>query len=184
MILSARVGASGFYDAAAVLDHGQAGRPLLLLAVIIAVGGALSALLVNDIVVFAMTPLLCAGLTARGLDPRPHLFGLAAASNAGSAATMIGNPQNILIGQAGNIGFWPYFAGAIVPSIVGCAISFACIALIWRASLSPPPPKRRARKSSSTGCKSAFARRHSPCCSCCSRRHCRAKIWRCLSPPA
>ena len=85
-----------------------------------------------------MTPLLCAGLTARGLDPRPYLVGLAAASNAGSAATLIGNPQNILIGQAGNIGFWPYFAGAIVPSIVGCAISFACIALIWRASLSAP----------------------------------------------
>jgi Na+/H+ antiporter NhaD/arsenite permease-like protein len=138
MILSARVGASGFYDAAAVWIAGQAGRPLLLLAVIIAVGGALSALLVNDIVVFAMTPLLCAGLTARGLDPRPYLFGLAAASNAGSAATLIGNPQNILIGQAGNIGFWPYFAGAIVPSIVGCAISFACIALIWRASLVAP----------------------------------------------
>ena len=75
MILSARVGASGFYDAAAVWIAGQAGRPLLLLAVTIAVGGALSALLVNDIVVFAMTPLLCAGLTARGLDPRPICSG-------------------------------------------------------------------------------------------------------------
>lgn len=93
MILSARVGASGFYDAAAVWIAGQAGRPLRLLALTIAVGGVLSALLVNDIVVFAMTPLLCAGLTARKLDPRPFLFGLAAASNAGSAATLIGNPR-------------------------------------------------------------------------------------------
>src|SRR5689334_19207722 len=62
MILSARVGASGFYDAAATWIAGQAGRPLRLLALTIAVGGLLSAFLVNDIVVFAMTPLLCAGL--------------------------------------------------------------------------------------------------------------------------
>jgi len=40
---AARVGASGFYDAAAVWIAGQAGRPLRLLALTIAVSGALSA---------------------------------------------------------------------------------------------------------------------------------------------
>jgi len=135
MILSARVGAAGFYDAAAAWIARQAGRPLRLLALTIAVGGVLSALLINDIVVFAMTPLLCAGLAARKLDPRPFLFGLAAASNAGSVATLIGNPQNILIGQAGRLGFWTYLAHAIVPAIVGLAITFGCIALVWRSSL-------------------------------------------------
>src|SRR5262245_5442586 len=138
MILSARVGASGFYDAAATWIAGQAGRPLRLLALTIAIGGTLSALLVNDIVVFAMTPLLCAGLQARNLDPRPFLFGLAAASNAGSAATLIGNPQNILIGQAGQLGFWSYLADAAVPSLAGLAVSFACIAFVWRSSLAAP----------------------------------------------
>ena len=113
----------------------QAGRPLRLLALTIAIGGVLSAFLVNDIVVFAMTPLLCAGLAARKLDARPFLFGLAAASNAGSAATLIGNPQNIMIGQVGGLGFWSYFAAAIVPSVIGLVISFACIAWIWRGSL-------------------------------------------------
>jgi Na+/H+ antiporter NhaD/arsenite permease-like protein len=135
MILSARVGAAGFYDAAASWIARQAGRPLRLLALTIAIGGALSALLVNDIVVFAMTPLLCAGLAARRLDARPFLFGLAAASNAGSAATLIGNPQNIMIGQVGSLGFWSYFAAAVVPSILALAASFACIAWAWRASL-------------------------------------------------
>ena len=100
MILSARVGAAGFYDAAAAWIARQAGRPLRLLALTIVIGGVLSAFLVNDIVVFAMTPLLCAGLAARKLDARPFLFGLAAASNAGSAATLIGNPQNIMIGRS------------------------------------------------------------------------------------
>lgn len=135
MILSARVGAAGFYDAAAAWISRQAGRPLRLLALTIGVGGVLSALLINDIVVFAMTPLLCAGLAARKLDARPFLFGLAAASNAGSVATLIGNPQNILIGQAGRLGFWTYSAIAVVPAIVSLAITFGCIALVWRSSL-------------------------------------------------
>jgi Na+/H+ antiporter NhaD/arsenite permease-like protein len=135
MLLSARVGAAGFYDAAAAWIAHQAGRPLRLLALTIAVGGALSALLVNDIVVFAMTPLLCSGLAARNLDPRPFLFGLAAASNAGSAATLIGNPQNILIGQIGQLEFWTYVAAAIVPALAALAITFGCIAVVWRSSL-------------------------------------------------
>lgn len=54
MILSARVGAAGFYDAAAGWIAHQAGRPLRLLVLTIAVGGGLSAFLVNDIVVFAI----------------------------------------------------------------------------------------------------------------------------------
>src|SRR5262249_47308404 len=79
MILSARVGTAGFYEAAAAWVAGQARRPLRLLMLTVGVGGALSALLVNDIVVFAMTPLLCAALSARNVDPRPFLFALAAA---------------------------------------------------------------------------------------------------------
>jgi Na+/H+ antiporter NhaD/arsenite permease-like protein len=138
MIISARVGASHFYDAVAAWIAAQAGRPLRLLALTIAIGGTLSAFLVNDIVVFAMTPLLCTGLKARELDSRPFLFGLAAASNAGSAATLIGNPQNILIGQAGGLGFWSYFADAVIPALVGLAITFGCIAVVWRSSLAVP----------------------------------------------
>jgi Na+/H+ antiporter NhaD/arsenite permease-like protein len=68
MVLSARVGAAGFYDASATWIARQADRPLRLLALTDGVGGTLSALLINDIVVFAMTPLLCAGLATRGLE--------------------------------------------------------------------------------------------------------------------
>jgi len=77
MILSARVGAAGFYNAAAAWIARQAGRPLRLLALTIAVGGTLSAFLVNDIVVFAMTPLLCAGLDGikQKIDPVAAGFG-------------------------------------------------------------------------------------------------------------
>ena len=113
----------------------QAGRPLRLLALTVFISGGLSALLINDIVVFAMTPLLCTGVAARKLDPRPFLFGLAAGSNAGSAATLIGNPQNILIGQVGRLDFWNYLATALPPALVGLVIVFACIAWGWRSAL-------------------------------------------------
>jgi Na+/H+ antiporter NhaD/arsenite permease-like protein len=135
MIVSARVGAAGFYDAAAAWIARQAGRPRRLLALTIAASGGLSALLVNDVVVFAMTPLLCTGLAARRLDPRPFLFGLAAASNAGSAATLVGNPQNIVIGQVGHLDFWSFFAAAVVPAMVALIVTFACIAWAWRNAL-------------------------------------------------
>jgi Na+/H+ antiporter NhaD/arsenite permease-like protein len=135
MILSARFRATGFYDAAAGWIARRAGRPLWLLALTIFISGVLSALLINDIVVFAMTPLLCTGLAARNLDARPFLFALAAGSNAGSAATLIGNPQNILIGQIGRIDFWNYFLIAIAPASIALVIAFASIALAWRSTL-------------------------------------------------
>ena len=50
-------------------------------------------------------PLLVTGIQRRGLDPKPFVIALASAANAGSAATLIGNPQNILIGQVGGLEF-------------------------------------------------------------------------------
>jgi Na+/H+ antiporter NhaD/arsenite permease-like protein len=139
MIVSARFGAAGIYEAASAWIARQAGRPIRLLAFTVVIGGAMSAFLVNDIVVFAMTPLLCAGIARRGLDPRPFLFGLAAASNAGSAATLIGNPQNILIGQAGGLDFWAYLAVAAPPAVLALTVSFGAVALVWREALARQP---------------------------------------------
>jgi len=109
---------------------------------VVAVGGLLSAVLVNDIVAFAMTPLLCQGLRARRLDPRPFLAGLAAASNAGAAATLIGAPQNILIGEVGGLDFWAFLARCGPPAFAALVIVFAVVALAWRRALSatPGPP--------------------------------------------
>ena len=46
--------------------------------------------------------------------PLPYLLALAMASNIGSAATITGNPQNMMIGSFSHI---PYadFAGALAP---------------------------------------------------------------------
>ncbi len=141
MILSAQFTASGFTDWCALRIAGIAGSPSLLLAVVVAVAGGLSSVLANDVVVFAMTPMLCAGLAARGVDPRPFLIALAGAANAGSAATIIGNPQNILIGQVGGLAFWPFAAACGVPALAGLASVYLVVWLVWRRRfvLAAPP---------------------------------------------
>lgn len=138
MVLSAQFYVSGFYDLCAHAIGHAAASPHRLLALTIAIAGALSAVLANDVVVFAMTPLLCRGIAARGLDPRPYVIALAGAANAGSAATIIGNPQNILIGQAGHLDFWSFLAVCGPPALAALAIVYATVAATWRQALADP----------------------------------------------
>jgi Na+/H+ antiporter NhaD/arsenite permease-like protein len=67
----------------------------------------------------------------RRLDPVPYLLGLACAANVGSAATLIGNPQNMLIGEVLRLSFAAYLGTALVPVTAGLAITWAIIA--WQA---------------------------------------------------
>jgi Na+/H+ antiporter NhaD/arsenite permease-like protein len=131
MIISAQFAASGFYDVCAEWIVSQRSSPAMLLALTVGVCGGLSALLANDIVTFSMAPLLIAGARSRGLDPRPFLIALAGASNAGSAATLIGSPQNIFIGQVGNLSFHVYLLTGVVPALFGLAAFYAVIWLLW-----------------------------------------------------
>ena len=152
MILSAQFEHSGFYGWVANRIVHAAHSPKILLGVLIAVTGALAAIFTNDVVVFALTPLVAAGLMSQKLDPRPYLIGLAGAANAGSAATLIGNPQNILIGQAGGLDFWSYFVLALPPTLASLVITFVAVLATWRLApaaaqpstdaVAPPPIDR------------------------------------------
>jgi Na+/H+ antiporter NhaD/arsenite permease-like protein len=148
MIISAQFAESGFIDLCArtitETRHGMA----TLLALTVAIGGGLSAILANDILIIAFSPLLIAGAQSRGLDPRPLVIALAAATNAGSAATLIGNPQNILIGALGRLDFWTFLAICAVPAMFTLVAVFLVVWLQWRtrvsqavlaATLDPPP---------------------------------------------
>lgn len=132
MILSAQFDLAGLYGRCAELVVRNGHNPGRLLALVVALGGFLSAVLVNDIVVFALTPVLCAGVRAKGLDPRPFLLALAGAANAGSAATLIGNPQNILIGQAGSLDFFRFIMVCGPPAMVACGTVWLVIWATWR----------------------------------------------------
>jgi Na+/H+ antiporter NhaD/arsenite permease-like protein len=83
-----------------------------------------------------MSPLILSLTRRLRRPPIPYLIGLATAANIGSAATITGNPQNIIIGTLSQI---PYgrFAARLAPiSMVGLLIDFALIALVYSRSLS------------------------------------------------
>ncbi|MFH1060503.1 MAG: SLC13 family permease [Pseudomonadota bacterium] len=143
MVVSAQFRLGGFYSRLTARLAAAPLAPPALLALLVAAAGGLSALLANDIVCLAMTPLLIEGCARRGLDPVPFALALAAAANVGSAATLIGNPQNMLIGQVLNLSFVGYLADSLAPSLLGLAAVWAVVAAAhrgrWRRVLSVPP---------------------------------------------
>ncbi len=131
MVLSAQMRLGGFYDAVTRRLAALPLSPPRLLGALMAVVAALSAVFSNDIVCLAVAPVLIHACTRRRLDPVPYLLALACAANIGSAATLIGNPQNILIGQRLALSFPRYFAEALPPVALGLAAAWAIIA--WQA---------------------------------------------------
>jgi Na+/H+ antiporter NhaD/arsenite permease-like protein len=104
------------------------------LALVIALSGVLSAILVNDVVCLALPPLIL-GLTRKnGWDPKPHLIALALAANIGSACTPIGNPQNMLIAEWSHISFARFLMRLVVPSILSLGLCYVLIAFVYRRS--------------------------------------------------
>lgn len=143
MVLSAQFAACGFYGWCAARLAATPVAPMGLLALVVLVGGGLSAVLANDVVVFAVTPMLVLGLTRAGLDARPFVLALAAAANAGSAATLIGNPQNILIGSVGALDFWAFAWHCGPPAMAAMGIVMGVVGWRWRGRLRLAPPAGR-----------------------------------------
>jgi Na+/H+ antiporter NhaD/arsenite permease-like protein len=96
---------------------------------VVVVAGALSSVFSNDIICLSMAPVLAEACVRRGLNPVPYLLSLACAANVGSAATLIGNPQNMLIGSALGLSFAGYLAEAAVPVVLGLAATWIVVVL-------------------------------------------------------
>ena len=142
MVVSAQLRLSGFYAGIGRRLAAMRVSPRALLAILIGVTGLLSAVLANDIVCLAVTPVLIDGCVQKGLDPVPFLLGLACAANVGSAATLIGNPQNMLIGQTLHLSFSRYLLIASPPVVAGLVVVWLVICLSvsgrWAGPVSPP----------------------------------------------
>jgi Na+/H+ antiporter NhaD/arsenite permease-like protein len=108
----------------------RAHGPRALLAILVLVSGALSALLVNDTVCVMCTPLVLALVESAALPALPYLLGLAFASNAGSAATLTGNPQNMLIGTVSGISYAQFSKALLLPA----ALSLGAVLLVLLAA--------------------------------------------------
>jgi len=138
MVVSAQLRLGGFYTSVAARLAELPLAPAHLLALIVAAVGALSAVFSNDVVCLAVAPVLIDTCARRRLDAVPFLLALACAANVGSAATLIGNPQNMLIGQALRLSFAGYLLDALVPSVVGLALVWAVITWSFRGRWERP----------------------------------------------
>jgi len=124
MVVSAQLRLGGFYTRATGALASLDGSPPRLLGALMAGVAVLSAVLANDVICLAATPVLVAACDRRGLAPLPFLVGLAVAANVGSAATLIGNPQNILIGERLGLGFAAYALAAGPPALLSLALAW------------------------------------------------------------
>jgi len=131
MVISAQLRLAGFYEWVMLRIVAASHRPTQLLGGVIFASALLSALFANDVICLIFTPVICVALRRAGRDPVPFLMALVTASNIGSAATVIGNPQIILIGQTAHLSFIAYSA-TVVPLVVVCLLlNYAAIRLIY-----------------------------------------------------
>jgi len=135
MILTAYLTEAAFFRWASWHLLTRVHRPRLLLAVVVAVAGALSAFLVNDTVCLMMTPLVLRLVDDAELPPLPYLLAVAFGSNAGSVATPTGNPQNMMIATHSGIGYAAFTAALGVPALVSLGLVAALLVLMFRGRL-------------------------------------------------
>lgn len=136
MLVSAYLFISGFFDWAADWILRRAKTPRGLLAYVIFGSGVLAALLVNDTVCLMLTPLVVTVMVRGGLPLLPYLLALAMSANLGSVATLVGNPQNMIIGHLSKITFLR-FSGSLLPvAVAGLVIEYLILRHGFRKVLS------------------------------------------------
>jgi Na+/H+ antiporter NhaD/arsenite permease-like protein len=145
MVVAAQMRLGGFYDWVTLRLAALPLSPVALLGAVIGVVALLSAVFSNDVVCLAVAPALVDACARRRLDPVPFLLALACSANVGSAATLIGNPQNMLIGQVLNVSFGGYLLEASVPVLGGLAAIWALISAQargrWQLVSAPAAPR-------------------------------------------
>jgi Na+/H+ antiporter NhaD/arsenite permease-like protein len=135
MLISAYLYLAHFFEWAADVVLKFSHTPQRLLLFLTLISGILSALLVNDTICLMLTPLVVAVIRRGKLPLLPFLIALATSANIGSVATVVGNPQNMIIGHFSRIPF-SEFARSLAPAaLVGLAINFGIVSFGFRKVL-------------------------------------------------
>ena len=135
MIVVAHLEIAGFFEILELWILKRARSQRGLLGLVIASSGLLSALFMNDTICLMFTPVLVRLVQRLHLDPIPYLLGLVLSANAGSMATLIGNPQNMLIGLRSGLSFVEFFLALGPAALLSLAAIYLIIVLLFRGSL-------------------------------------------------
>ncbi|MBI4339101.1 MAG: anion transporter [Chloroflexi bacterium] len=128
MLLLVVMQSQGFFTLLASRYVALADTPARLMVSVVVLSAVCSAFLVNDVVVLLFTPVVIQACRAQRVNPIPYLIGEAMASNIGSVATIVGNPQNMLIGVNSGISFSRFF-GYLAP--VAVVSTLILLGVLW-----------------------------------------------------
>ncbi len=111
------------------------GNPLYILMLMFLVTAVTSAFLGSVTTVMILVPIVLLISQELKISPIPFIITMVVASNMGGAATMIGDPPNVMIGSATEYSF-PDFVINLTPIVVVITIvSLGLIALLYRNKL-------------------------------------------------
>ncbi|CAL9008714.1 unnamed protein product [Prunus brigantina] len=92
-----------------------------------------SALFTNDTSCVVLTEFVLKVAKQHNLPPHPFLLALASSANIGSAATPIGNPQNLVIAVQSKIPFGKFVIGILPAMLVGIFVNaLILLCMFWR----------------------------------------------------
>ncbi len=119
------------------------GKPILIMAMLCLVTAAASAILDNVTIVVLIAPITLFIASALHVSPTPFLVAEIMASNIGGAATIIGDPPNILVASAADLDFLT-FAGNMLPiTLLSLGVLIGILALQIRREIDPAPATSR-----------------------------------------
>ncbi|MEZ5130465.1 MAG: ArsB/NhaD family transporter [Mycobacterium sp.] len=116
---------------AAKRAKGSALRVMILLALITAVASALLDNVTTVLLIAPVTLLVCERL---GVNPVPFLIAEVFASNIGGAATLVGDPPNIIIASRAGLSFNDFLVHMAPLVLIVLAVFLALLPLIFRGS--------------------------------------------------
>lgn len=125
MVMVATLEVAGFFEYLASRMASRAGSRRAFFVQVCLASAVLSALVLNDTVVLLLTPVVIKTCKRLEANPVPFLMAETICANIGSAATVIGNPQNAYIGIQSGVSFLRF--GAVMAPIA----TLCLIVSIW-----------------------------------------------------
>jgi len=136
MIIIASLQADGLFNYLTEKSIKFAKNQRRLLTYVVFISGIASAFLVNDAVVLMFTPILIFICRASNLNPIPYLIAEIMSSNIGSAMTITGNPQNMLIGLNSYLSYGTFMLYLLPISFIGMVMVIVFIRWYYKSEFS------------------------------------------------
>ena len=136
MIIVAILGETGIFNWVGIKAIRLSKGNLWKLMIILCVFTAITSMFVDNVtMILLMVPVTLSIFKALKISPIPFILGQTLSSNIGGAATLIGDPPNIIIGSAANIDFSSFFINMAPSILVTFLLGLVLIKIIFRKEL-------------------------------------------------